>query len=420
MSSFRKDKEPSFLDKVKGMSAVTAVQALPAVAAYPALSSILSSPSVRESTKNPSPLFKELERLYLSDSRFGDTRSIAESVVDSKPYSRQRFVKIFKPLERPHVRLTQKGTEIHNVGNLTNFDSGILAHEMGHAQKFTEVSQKGQFALLKYIFRNRELRNLGGLVGAATLGTLPLLSDDAQNIGAVGSSALIATVIPDELRASYRGSKLLSEAAKNTGTKLSLLKRLSSFKGVPRYVASTSVPILGLQAYRHFTKKSSLNNRYYEGEGISGYMNPWNVANPKRLYLNRDNAVNLGIVAGTGLAGRVVGGIAGTRIGRRIGEHNVAAMKPKVPQSRVTFGPAVPMADNVNPPALKGSVSYAVNRRVIPKLKRGDRLIRSIGRLGGSRGRMIGTGLGLTLGYLGLKRKERKPSILDFNNWLKR
>ena len=140
-------------------------------------------------------------------------------------------------------------------------------------------------------------------------------------------------------------------------------------------------------------------------------MNPRNVANPKRLYFNRDNAANLGIVAGTGLAGRVVGGIAGTRVGRRIGEHNVAAMKPK---------PAVPMVNNVNPPALKDSTQYAVNRRVIPKLKRGDRLIRSIGRIGGSRGRMIGTGLGLTLGYLGLKRKERKPSILDFNNWLKR
>ena len=416
MSSFRKDNEPSFLDKVKGVAASGAtITALPLATNAHSIASYVKNDYTK--AKTPSPLYTELKRIFLTDGRFGELSSMSGSITSTKPNSWSRFAQALKEKNKPYTAAS--GT-INNIGEVNNFNTGALAHQMGRAQRLQDVAGDNFLKRHKHLIKTRTVGNLGKSL-------LPLLpfafaasSDNTQNVAALGTSALLATHLPEEIRASRIGSKLLSEAAKNTGTKLSLLKRLSAFKGIPSRVGLAATPLLGLQAYRHFTKKSSLGNRYYEGEGISGYMNPWNVANPKRLYLNRDNAVNLGIVAGTGLAGRVVGGIAGNRVGRRIGEHNVAAMKPKVPQSRVTFGPAVPMADNVNPPALKGSVSYAVNRRVIPKLKRGDRLIRSIGRLGGSRGRMIGTGLGLTLGYLGLKRKERKPSILDFNNWLKR
>ncbi len=416
MSSSRKDKEPSFLDKVKGVAASGATMAaLPLSAAIPETISYVGNDYNK--IKTPSPLYNELKRMFLSENRFGDSRVMADKVTSTRPKSLARFLQALDENNLPHTTLAG---DIHNTGELGNFNPGVLAHEMGHAQRLQSTTGNNLLKRIKFVAKHRGVGNVGKNIAPL----LPLVfagtGENTQNVAALGTSALLATHLPEEIRASRIGSKLLSEAAKNTGTKLSLLKKLAPYKGLSSYGLAAAAPLLGLQAYRHFTKKSSLKNRYYEGEGISGYMNPWNVANPKRLYFNRDNAANLGIVAGTGLAGRIVGGIAGTRIGRRIGEHNVAAMKPKVPQSRVTFGPAVPMADNVNPPALKGSVSYAVNRRVIPKLKRGDRLIRSIRRLGGSRGRMIGTGLGLTLGYLGLKRKERKPSIFDFNNWLKR
>jgi len=415
MSSFRKDKEPSFLDKVKGVAASGAtITALPLATNAPSIASYVKNDYTK--AKTPSPLYTELKRIFLTDGRFGELSGMSGSITSTKPNSWSRFAQALKEKNKPYTAAS--GT-INNIGEVNNFNTGALAHQMGHAHRLQNVAGDNFLKRHKHLLKTRTVGNLGKSL-------LPLLpfafaasSDNTQNVAALGTSALLATHLPEEIRASRIGSKLLSEAAKNTGTKLSLLKRLSTFKGTPSRVGLVAAPLLGLQAYRHFTKKSSLKNRYYEGEGISGYMNPWNVANPKRLYFNRDNAANLGIVAGTGLAGRVVGGIAGARVGRRIGEHNVASMRPKMPRPRVEFSPARPMfADAVTTTPAVSNVASTM--KAAPKFKRGDHLIRSIRRLGGSRGRMIGTGLGLTLGYLGLKRKERKPSILDFNNWIKR
>lgn len=411
-----RNKEPSFLDKAKGVVASGAtITALPLAAAIPETISYVGNDYNK--IKTPSPLYNELKRMFLSENRFGDSRGMADRVTGTKPKSLARFLQSLNENNRPHTSLTG---DIHNTGELGNFNPGVLAHEMGHAQRLQSTSGSDLFKRIKFVVKHRGAGNVGRNIAPL----LPLVfagtGENTQNVAALGTSALLATRIPEEIRASRIGSKLLHEAAKNTGTKLSLLKRLTPYKGLSSYGLAAAAPLLGLQAYRHFTKKSSLNNRYYEGEGISGYMNPWNVANPKRLYFNRDNAANLGIVAGTGLAGRVIGDWGGRSIGRSIGKHNVAAMKTKMPVSRITFSPARPMFENSVTTKPVTVTKGGITASMAPKLKRGDRFIRRISRIGGSRGRMIGTGVGLLGGYLALNRKERKPSILDFNNWIKR
>jgi hypothetical protein len=107
---------------------------------------------------------------------------------------------------------------------------GVLAHEAGHARQ-PKWSMTARNA-------SKPLSVLGHF--------MTLLSKD-EDYGAAGAGlgALgMAPTLLNEADASYRGSKMLSQAARLAGKPLSLGRRLSPWLGFPTYALATASPFV--------------------------------------------------------------------------------------------------------------------------------------------------------------------------------
>ena len=113
---------------------------------------------------------------------------------------------------------------------------GALAHEYGHAgQKFLK-SPTARRAL--------SFSKMGPAAGL--LGTL-LSKDESTGLGSAAAGSLSSLpLIATELDASRRGTGILTRAARSAGKagKLSLLRKLSPWIGIPSYLALGAAPLI--------------------------------------------------------------------------------------------------------------------------------------------------------------------------------
>jgi len=120
-----------------------------------------------------------------------------------------------------------------------NYNPGILAHELGHAKQFNKPG-RGMKLLNMMQGPTRALQMTG-------LTSLPqMFIDDEKTAGQAAGigTALGAPVLAHEIDASRRGRNLLKKAAKKSGTKLSFIKSLAPYKGVPTYLLAAMMPYL--------------------------------------------------------------------------------------------------------------------------------------------------------------------------------
>ena len=139
-------------------------------------------------------------------------------------------------------------------------DPDILAHEMGHIGALRDA-KKGR--LLSKLTHGKGLTKASLI--AASLGSLGSIvqfasgkgdTDSARNLAILGSVGLGAGLLPREIDASIRGSKLVSQAALKSGQKLSRMKKLAPFKGLPTYGLKVAGPLMAYGIASALNKKS--------------------------------------------------------------------------------------------------------------------------------------------------------------------
>tara|TARA_Y100000361_G_scaffold96881_1_gene86830 strand:+ start:569 stop:1324 length:756 start_codon:yes stop_codon:yes gene_type:complete len=142
----------------------------------------------------------------------------------------------------------------------SNFDPGIFAHELGHAEQF---NKGGKFTKLNNKLQTPSRMALG-------FGIIPqLFADNQETAKGYAQLATLASAptIINEFDASRRGRNLLKKAAKKSGSKLSFLQSLAPFKGMPSYLLTAALPLL---YYNYLNKRGA-----YKKEGQKTVNRKW-------------------------------------------------------------------------------------------------------------------------------------------------
>lgn len=119
----------------------------------------------------------------------------------------------------------------------TNEIAGIITHELGHAQSFKDLSDKGKSE--RQINLRYALGDLGPLLGTAvnTLGHNYLTTPQMMGIATLSSLPVLPRII-EEFTASKHGYNLLRDKGKGR------LESLSTFSGIPTYLAQAAAPFV--------------------------------------------------------------------------------------------------------------------------------------------------------------------------------
>ena len=162
--------------------------------------------------------------------------------------SKNPIAPLINPLAGSHYNPRTNSVVMAQRGN--NPNAGVLAHELGHAQQFKNPS-----SLLNKGAKYSRLANMFGL----TTAPLWIAEDEstAKKWAGIGT-ALSAPNFIHEMDASWKGRKMLLEAASKSGNKLGLLKSLASFKGVPSYLMALAAPMM---IYKYLKSKGQYNER---------------------------------------------------------------------------------------------------------------------------------------------------------------
>lgn len=119
----------------------------------------------------------------------------------------------------------------------TNDIAGVIAHELGHAQSFKNLSDKGKSP--RQIGLRYALGDLGPLLGTAVnvIGHNHMTTPQMFGVATLSSLPVLPRLI-EEFTASKHGYDLLRSKGKGR------LESLSSFVGIPTYLAQAAAPFV--------------------------------------------------------------------------------------------------------------------------------------------------------------------------------
>ena len=165
----------------------------------------------------------------------------------NKPWWMQASMPGMGPHFDPSTNTVNVSTKFgHRPGN---YDPSMVAHELGHAQQYNKGGRG--MKLLNMAQTPARLAMMSGLTSFPQM-----FIDDEKTAGqaaAIGT-AMGAPVVAHEIDASRKGRNLLKKAAQKSGTKLSFLKSLAPYKGVPTYLLAAMMPYL---SYKYLKSKGA-------------------------------------------------------------------------------------------------------------------------------------------------------------------